>query len=97
MIFKVEKLEPNVHIIRGYRKKDDTEYCFVCTLHKAAGATKWQILGAMSDKGVGKEVVEVLKYLKNYPFGTWTYVTKKDFKRFYKRFCKQIDFGDCKF
>lgn len=97
MIFKVEKIEENVHLIRGYRKEDDIEFCFSCVLHKAGGAKKWNIHIAKSDTGSFKEAKKVLLYLKNYPNGVYTYVSKKDWERFYKRYCKLIKFDDCNF
>jgi hypothetical protein len=97
MIFKVEPIEENVHLVRAYRKSDDMKYCFVCTLYKAKNEKQWQIKATMSDKGTIKEAKEVLQYLKSYPSGVYTYVTKDDFERFYKRFCKRIKFDDCNF
>lgn len=93
MTFKVEKLEPNVCIIRGYRKKNDIKYCAICTLHKKENETSWQIHGFMSDKGTTQEVKKVLAYLKNFPDGVFTYVSDDDWKRFYKKYnFKRIDF-----
>lgn len=97
MIFKIEALEENIHLVRVYRKADDKKYCFVCTLHKTKDIKEWQIKATMSDRGSIKEAKEVLQYLKNYPSGVYTYVTKEDFKRFYKRYCLKIDFDDCDF
>lgn len=97
MIFKVEKLEENIHLVRAYRKKDAIKYCFVCTLHKTKDRKEWQIKAAMSDRGSIKEAKKVFQYLKNYPSGIYTYVSEEDFKRFYKRFCRKIDFDDCNF
>ena len=97
MVFKVEKLEENVHLVRAYRKAGDKKYCFVCTLHKTKDRKEWQIKAAISS-GVGvKTIMKVFRYLKNYPSGVYTYVTKEDFKRFYRRFCKRINFDDCDF
>ena len=102
MIFKVEKLEPNVHLIRGYRNEKNIKFCFSCVLHKASGEKQWHIHIASTDKdevrkGAYKELKESLRYLKAYPSGVYTYVSKKDFDRFYKRFCKLIKFDDCDF
>lgn len=98
MIFKIEILEENIHLVRVYRKADDKKYFFVCTLHKAKNEKKWHILGALSTGGTGiKTTKKVFKYLKNYPSGVYTYVTKEDMARFYKRFCKKINFDDCDF
>lgn len=93
MTFKVEKLEKNVCIIRGYRKKDDIKYCCVCTLHKRKDEMKWQIHGFMSDMGTSREAREVLVYLRNFPDGVFTYVSDDDWKRFYKRYnFRRLDF-----
>ena len=97
MVFKVEKLEENVHLVRVYRKTDGMKYSFVCTLHKTKDSKKWQIKATMSDRGSIKEAKKVFQYLKNYPSGVYTYVSEEDFKRFYKRFCRKIDFDDCDF
>ena len=86
MIFKVGEIEPKVHLIRGYRKKDDIEFCFSCVLHKAQNEKKWHLHLATSDKkGAAGEVKETLKYFKNYPDGVFTYVSDTDWKRFYKK------------
>ena len=106
MIFKIEVLEKNIHIVRGYRKKDDIPFCFSCVLHRKKkwynplfifSKTPWHMLIAMSSGMCGKSILEATRYLKNYPNGTYTYVSKKDFDRFYKRFCKLIKFDDCDF
>lgn len=97
MIFKIEKIEENVHLIRGYRKENDIKFCFSCVLHKASGEKKWNIHIASAKKGSPKEVKWALCYLKNYPDGTYSYVSKKDWKRFYERHCKLIKFDDCDF
>ena len=97
MVFKVQKLEPNVHLIRGYSPKDDIKFCFVCTLYKATDKKQWEILAALS-VGMGiKAIGETFKYLKTYPDGVYTHVTVNDWQRFYKRFCKKIKFDDCGF
>lgn len=98
MIFKVEVLNDEVHCVRGYRKENDTKYIFGCTLHRSKGEKEWQIVITLSTThGTRKEAMETLKFLKEYPGGTWTYVTKDDMKRFYRRFCKKIDFDNCDF
>lgn len=98
IFFKIEKLEGNVHIVRGYRKEDDIKFCFSCVLHKAKNEKQWHIHIAKSDTGSLKEAKEVLRYLKNYPDGVFTYVSDDDWKRFYKRYnFKCIDFKDCDF
>lgn len=98
MIFKVEILNKEVHCIRGYRKEDDTKYAFGCVLHRPIGEKEWQVKITLSTtRGTRKEAMETLKFLKDYPGGTWTYVTKEDMSRFYKRFCKKIRLKDCDF
>lgn len=98
MIFKVEVIEATVHLIRAYRKRDDIKFFFSCVLHKANGEKEWHIHIASSDKkGTFRETGEVLRYLKSYPDGAYTYVTKEDMDRFYRRFCKRIKFDDCDF
>lgn len=98
MIFKVEVLGPTVHLIRTYRNEDDIKFCFSCVLHKSKSEKEWHIFIASSDKkGTFRETKKVLRYLKNYPSGVYTYVTKEDMERFYQRFCKKIDFKDCDF
>lgn len=94
MIFKIQKLSSCVHVVRGYRKKEDIKYCSVCTLYRTKQGDSWNVLAAMTDGGNFKEVREVLNYFKNYPDGVYTYVTKRDWKRFYKRFCVKIKFDD---
>lgn len=98
MVFKVEILNKEVHCIRGYRKEGDVEYVFGCVLHRPAGKKEWQIKVTLSTGGgTRKETMETLKFLRDYPGGTWTYVTKEDMERFYRRFCKRIKFDDCDF
>lgn len=99
MIFKIEELEPNVHIVRGYRKKNDIEVFFSCVLHKEKDEKKWHIHIARSDKkGTIREVKKTLEYLENYPNGVFTYVSDNDWKRFYKKYnFKRIDFDGCDF
>ena len=92
MVFKVQQLEKTVLLVRGYRKEADIEYDCVCTLYKPEGQKKWQVLGFMSKKGSPKEAKVVLQYLKNFPDGTYTYVSDEDFNRFYKKHnFKQIE------
>lgn len=97
MIFKVEVLSEEVHCIRGYQKENDNNYIFCCTLHRPDGEKQWQIKATLSIGGTLKEVMEAFNFLKNYPSGVYTYVTKEDFERFYKRFCQKIKFDDCNF
>lgn len=98
MIFKVEAIEPTIHLIRVYRKEDDIKFCFSCVLHKAKDDKEWHVNIASSDKkGTFRETKKVLRYLKNYPSGAYTYVTKEDMERFYKRFCEKIYFDNCVF
>ena len=97
MTFKIQKLAYNIHLVRAYCKGEDINFSFVCTLYKQGNEKQWQILGALST-GLGiKATKEILRYLKDYPDGAYTYVSKKDFERFYKRFCEKIDFDDCNF
>lgn len=97
MIFKVEPLNEEVHCIRGYREEGDAEYVFGCVLHRPKGEKEWQIKVTLSTGGTRKETMETLRFLRDYPGGAWTYVTKKDMERFYKRYCKRIKFDDCNF
>ncbi|MCK5014032.1 MAG: hypothetical protein KAS66_09440 [Candidatus Omnitrophica bacterium] len=97
MIFKVEPLNKEVHCIRGYRKEGDAEYIFGCVLHRPKGKKEWQIKVTLSTGGTRKETMETLRFLRDYPGGTWTYVTEEDMERFYRRFCKRIKFDDCDF
>jgi hypothetical protein len=93
MIFKVEELEPNVHLIRGYRKEDDIKVCFSCVLHKPKDEKKWHLHIARSDVGSFKEAKKVLQYLENYPDGVFTYVSDDDWERFYKKYdFRKVDF-----
>lgn len=98
MIFKIQKLNSCVHVVRGYQKEDDIKYSFVCTLYKKAVDDRWNILATMTDGGgTIQEIRETLNYLKNYPCGVYTYVSEKDWQRFYKRYCRKINFDDCEF
>lgn len=97
MIFKVEVLNKEVHCIRGYRKESDAKYVFGCVLHRPTGKKEWQIKITLSKGGNRKEAMETLRFLRDYPGGTWSYVTKEDMDRFYRRFCKRIKFDDCNF
>ena len=98
MVFKIEALNDEVHCIRGYRKENDAEYIFGCTLHRPTGEKEWQIKVTLSSMGgTKKETMETLRFLRDYPGGVWTYVTKNDMERFYKRFCIELHFNNCKF
>lgn len=93
MIFKAQKLEDSVILIRGYRNNNDIKFCFVCTLYRSVNEKEWQILGALSRGCTIKETKEVFEFLKNFPDGTYAYVSNEDFERFYKRYrFKCIDF-----
>lgn len=85
MIFKIQTLEPTVLLVRGYKNPDDIKFSFVCTLHREIGEKKWHILGALTRNGSRKEVKETLQFLTDFPGGTYTYVSQKDFERFYKK------------
>ena len=85
MEFKIQELEPTVLLVRGYKKPDDIKFDFVCTLHRKIGEKKWHIHGALSTVGTRDEAEEVFKFLEEFPDGTYTMVSKKDFERFYEK------------
>lgn len=85
MIFKVRKLGDEVCQARGYRKEGDVPYVFVCTFYRPEGQKKWEIQATLSTVGTIKETKEVFDFLENFPGGTFSWVTKKDFERFYKK------------
>ena len=92
MIFKIQKLEETVLLVRGYSNETTNKYCCVGTLYRPKGKKKWQVLGFLSDVRSAKKAKETLQFLKNFPDGTYTYVSDEDFNRFYKKHnYKQIE------
>lgn len=94
MVFKIQTLESTVLLVRGYKCQDDIKYCFVCTFHREIGEKGWNVHGALSTVGTRKEADEVFTFLEEFPEGTYTMVSEKDFKRFYKKhYFTCIDFS----
>ena len=94
MIFRIQTLEPTVLLVRAYRKPEDIKFDFVCTLHRKIGEKSWHVQGALSTIGSRKEAKEVFKFLEEFPDGTYTYVSQRDFERFYKKhYFTCIDFS----
>ena len=94
MTFKLQTLEPTVLLVRGYKNPEDVKYCFVCTLYRKSEKEKWHVHGALSTGGSRDEMDETFKFLEEFPNGTYTMVSKKDFERFYKKhYFTCIDFS----
>lgn len=108
MVFKVQKLTKNIHVIRGYRLPKDERYIFVCTLCRRPflfriikygwkNRNKWQIVATLSKGGSPSNVMETVVFFKNYPEEVCAYVTNSDLKRFYKNRCfGRVEFKNCK-
>ncbi|MCK4826104.1 hypothetical protein KA005_60720, partial [bacterium] len=85
MVFKVRKLGDCVCQARGYRKEENIPYVFVCTFYRPEGQKKWEVQAVLSStRGTRQEVKEVSEFIETFPDGTFTWVSEKDFERFYK-------------
>lgn len=102
MIFKVRKLGDEVCQTRGYRKEGDIPYIFVCTFYKSAEQIMWEVQATLSSSTcTRREMKEIFEFIENFPGGTFTWVSKRDFERFYKKhyfvcidFAKRIKKGN---
>ena len=86
MLFRVQKLGNKVRLVRGYSDGEEIKFCFVCTFYRESKDDKWQVHGALSSVNIRpRDVLATYKFIEDFPGGTYTYVSKEDFERFYKK------------
>lgn len=92
MFFLNEKIAEKVHLLRGYEKEDDPNYCVVMLLCGDKGG-KYEIKGFLSAETLTfSDLKALFVYLKSLGVSLYADVLESDFEGFYSnhRFKKMI-------
>lgn len=92
MFFLNEKIAEKVHLLRGYEKEGDPNYCVVASLCGDQSG-KYEIKGFLSSKTLSiSDLKALFKYLKALKLVLYANILESDFEGFYSnhRFKKMI-------
>lgn len=85
MLFTSEKLADKIRLIRGYKSKDDKNYCMVMTICGDKD-NLYELKGWLSNHPLSiSEIKAFVKYLKSLGLKLYATTLGHDFARFYSR------------